>query len=321
VQATKQGWLYVFNRETGEPVWPIEEREVKASDIPEEKLWPTQPHVTWPAPFEQQGMTEDDLIDFTPALREEALEAARQFRFGDVFNPPSLLNAADGTRGAFHVPSSNGGANIPGGAAVDPVTGYFYVASQHGWEILSMVPAREKYPDGKAWKGWGSPDGGPTSLYVSTRVPFRGPSGGRGNPPLPLMKPPYGRIVAYDMNTGNISWQIPNGDTPERIKTHPALQGIDIGNTGQNSHANLLVTKSLLMYGEGRGGEANFRAVDKKTGKEIGRVAIPAQTNTAPMTFLHKGRQYILAAVASSTVPAELVALALPKDKNERPAH
>jgi quinoprotein glucose dehydrogenase len=321
VQATKQGWLYVFNRETGEPVWPIEERPVKASDVPEEKLWATQPHVTWPPPFEQQGMKEDDLIDFTPALREEALEAARQFRFGDVFNPPSLLNAPDGTRGAFHVPSSNGGANIPGGAAVDPETGYFYVASQHSNEVLSLMPAREKYPNGKAWAGWGSPDGGPTSLYVSTQAGLRGPSGGRGNQPLPLMKPPYGRIVAYDMNTGNISWQIPNGETPERIKNHPALKGIDIGNTGQNSHANLLVTKSLLMYGEGRGGEANFRAVDKKTGKEIGKVANPAQTNTAPMTFLHNGRQYILAAVASSTVSAELVALALPKDKSERPAH
>lgn len=313
-QATKQGWIYVFNRETGQPVWPIEERPVKASDVPFEKLAPTQPHVTKPPPFEQQGVTEDDLIDFTPALREEALKTARQFRMGaGMFQPPSLARAPDGTRGTFMAPSSNGGANIPGGAAVDPETGWMYVASQHGYEVLSLIPAGEKYPDGKPWPGWGSADGKITSLYVSTAMPARGPSGGRGNFPLPLMKPPYGRIVAFDLNKGDLAWQIPNGDTPERIRNHPALKGIDIGNTGQNSHANLLVTKTLLMYGEGRGGEPNFRALDKTTGKEVGRVTLPAQTNTAPMTFMHNGRQYIVAAIAGAENPAELVALTLPR--------
>jgi quinoprotein glucose dehydrogenase len=319
VQPTKQGWLYVFNRETGQPVWPIEERPVKASDVPHEKLWPTQPHVTWPPPFEQQGVTEDDLIDFTPALREEALKIARQFRMGrGMFHPPSLTNGPDGKKGTFMAPSSNGGANIPGGAAADPETGWLYVASQHGYDVLALMAAREKYPDGKPWKGWGSPDGKITSLYVSTPAPAPGPSGGRGNPPLPLLKPPYGRIVAYDMNTGDIKWNIPNGETPERIRSHPALQGIDIGNTGQNSHANLLVTKTLVMYGEGRGGDAFFRALDKQTGKELGKIAIPAQTNTAPMTFMHNGYQYIVAATASATQPAELVALALPAARPPR---
>jgi quinoprotein glucose dehydrogenase len=180
------------------------------------------------------------------------------------------------------------------------------------------MAAREKYPDGKPWKGWGSPDGKITSLYVSTPVPAPGPSGGRGNPPLPLLKPPYGRIVAYDMNTGDIKWNIPNGESPERIKNHPALQGLDIGNTGQNSHANLLVTKTLVMYGEGRGGDPFFRALDKQTGKELGKVAIPAQTNTAPMTFMHNGHQYIVAATASATQPAELAALALPAARPPR---
>ena len=313
-QATKQGWIFVFNRETGQPVWPIEERTVKASDVPFEKLARTQPHVTKPPPFEQQGVTEDDLIDFTPALREEALKMARQFRMGaGMFHPPSLARSPDGTRGTFMAPSSNGGANIPGGAVVDPETGWMYVASQHGYEVLSLMPAGEKYPDGKPWPGWGSADGKITSLYVSTAMPAPGPSGGRGNSPLPLMKPPYGRIVAFDLNKGDFTWQIPNGDTPDRIKNHPALKGIDIGNTGQNSHANLLVTKSLLMYGEGRGGEPNFRALDKATGKEVGKIQLPAQTNTAPMTFMHNGRQYIVAAIAGAENPAELVALALPR--------
>jgi quinoprotein glucose dehydrogenase len=313
VQATKMGWLYVFNRETGEPVWPIEDRPVPASDVPGEKMWPTQPHVTWPPPFEQQGVTEDDLIDFTPALRAEAVTIARQFRMRrGMFTPPSLVNAADGTRGTFMAPSSNGGANIPGGAAVDPETGWVYVASQHGYEVLALMPAQERYPDGKPWPGWGSPDGRITSLYVSTSSPAPGPGGGAGNPPLPLMKPPYGRIVAYDMNTGDLKWNIPNGETPDRIRNHPALQGLDIGNTGQNSHANLLVTKSLLMYGEGRGGDRYFRALDKETGQEIAKIQLPAQTNTAPMTFMHEGRQYIVAAVASAQSHAELVALRLP---------
>ena len=318
VQPTKQGWLYAFNRETGQPIWPIEERPVKASDVPREKLWPTQPHVTWPPPFEQQGVTEDDLIDFTPALRAEAVKTARQFRMGGgMFHPPSLAKAPDGTMGTFMAPSSNGGANIPGGAATDPETGWLYVASQHGYEVLALVPAREKYPDGKPWPGWGSGDGKITSLYVSTTMPAPGPTGGVGNP-LPLMKPPYGRIVAYDMNTGSIMFNIPNGETPARIRNHPALKGLEIGNTGQNSHANLLVTKTLVMYGEGRGGDRYFRALDKKTGKELAKLELPAQTNTAPMTFLHNGHQYIVVAIAGPTTPAELVAIALPEARADR---
>jgi quinoprotein glucose dehydrogenase len=313
VQATKQGWLYVFNRETGEPLWPIEERAVPQSDAPHEKTWPTQPFVTKPAPFEQQGITENDLIDFTPALRAEGLRIARQYRMGPLFSPASLRKAPDGTQGTFMVPSSNGGANIPGGAVVDPETGWVYVASQHSYEALSLVPARERYPDGKPWPGWGSDDGGVTSLYVTDNAAgMYGPRGGPGLDPLPLLKPPYGRIVAYDLNHGDKVWEIPNGDTPAFVRNHPALKGVKLGNTGQDSHANLLVTKTLLMYGEGRGGEPHFRAVDKKTGKEIGKVDIPARTNTAPMTFMHEGHQYVVAAISSDGVPAELVALALP---------
>jgi quinoprotein glucose dehydrogenase len=264
-------------------------------------------------------VTEDDLIAFTPELKKEAVAIAKNYRMQKgMFNPPSLVNAADGTKGAFMAPSSNGGANIPGGAAVDPETGWLYVASQHGYEVIALMPAREKYPNGKPWPGWGSPDGKITSLYVSTASGVRGPSGGKDNPPLPLMKPPYGRIVAYDMNTGNIMFNIPNGDTPERIRDHPALAGVRIGNTGQNSHANLLVTKTLLIYGEGRGGDRYLRALDKRSGKEIAKIELPAQTNTAPTTFMHNGHQYIVAAIASGNLPAELVAVALPAARPPR---
>jgi quinoprotein glucose dehydrogenase len=295
-QATKQGFLYVLNRETGQPVWPIEERPVPQSDVPGEKTWPTQPFPTKPPPFELQGITENDLIDYTPELKEQALKLAREYRLGPLFLPPSLAKAPDGTKGAFNVPGANGGANIPGGAAADPETGMVYIASERGHSVLSMVRGDEKFKGG-------------TSAYVSM-----GPGGIRGPQGLPLLKPPYGTIVALNLNTGDHAWTIPDGDTPDEVKNHPALKGVKLPVTGKPTQANLLVTKTLLFYGEGRGGSPLFHAVDKKTGKEIAAVEIPAATNTAPMTFLHDGRQYILAAVASPDVSAELVALALPKE-------
>jgi quinoprotein glucose dehydrogenase len=174
IEATKQGWAYVFNRETGRPVWPIEERPVAASDAPNERAWPTQPHVTKPAAFELQGITEDDLIDFTPELRAQAVELARQYRLGPLFAPPSLLEAADGTQGAFVVPGANGGANIPGGSSVDPETGILYVATERGHSVISLVPGDRRAS---------------TAAFVST-----GPGGIRGPMGLPLLKPPYGAV-------------------------------------------------------------------------------------------------------------------------------
>jgi quinoprotein glucose dehydrogenase len=293
VQATKQGWAYVFDRETGQPVWPIEERPAPPSDTPGERAWPTQPYVTRPAAFEIQGITENDLIDFTPELRAQALELARAYRMGPLFTPPSLRDAPDGTAGAFVVPGANGGANIPGGAAVDPETGILYVATERGHSVITLVPGSVR---------------GSTARYVST-----GPAGIRGPQGLPLLKPPYGSIVAIDLSTGEHLWRIPNGGTPESVRSHPALRGVELPTTGQLAHANLLVTRSLLFYGEGRGGDPWFHAVDKRTGREIARIALPATTNTAPMTYLHQGRQYIVLPVAGPGVEAELVALALPR--------
>ena len=294
VETTKQGWAYVFNRETGEPIWPIEERKVPRSDVPGETLSPTQPFVTRPPPFEQQGVTEDDLIDYTPELRAEALAIARQYRMGPMFNPPSLLDAPDGTRGAFVQPGANGGANIPGGSSVDPETGMLYVATERGHSVISLVPGSER---------------GSNAGYVST-----GPGGIRGPQGLPLMKPPYGSIVAIDLTKGDIAWAIPNGDTPASIKNHPALAGVDLPRTGKQSHATVLTTRSLLFYGEGRRGDAVLHAVDKKTGAEIATVALPATTNTAPMSYMHDDKQYIIASVGQAGSTGEFVALTLPPD-------
>lgn len=293
VQTTKQGWAYVFNRETGEPVWPIEERAATASDVPGERTSATQPFVTRPAAFEKQGLNEDDLIDFTPELRQQALEIARQYRMGDIFTPPSLAEGLDGKKGTFVVPGANGGANIPGGSSIDPETGMLYVATVRGHSVISMVPGPSK---------------GSNAGYVSL-----GPGGIRGPQGLELLKPPYGSIVAIDLNTGDHVWRIPNGDTPESLKNHPAVQGVDLPQTGKRSHATILTTKTLLFYGEGRRGDPWFHAVSKSTGEEVGRVELPATTNTAPMTYMHEGRQYIICAVAQAGYEAELVALALPE--------
>ena len=203
VQVTKQGWAYVLDRETGEPVWPIEERDVPQSDVPGEKLSPTQPFVTRPAPFEMQGITEDDLIDFTPELRAEALEIVKEYRLGPLFNPPAVGD----DRPSIHCPGANGGANIPGGAAVDPETGILYVASTRGCSAPRLFPGVER--DSTANVAW-------VTL---------GPGGARGPQRLPLVKPPYGTITAIDLNTGDHIWQIPNGTTPDRIRNHPGARG------------------------------------------------------------------------------------------------
>ena len=298
VQVTKQGFAYVFNRKTGEPIWPIEERPVPKSDVPGEKAWPTQPFPTRPAPFEQQGISEADLVDFTPELKAAALKVAKQFRMGPLFTPPSLAKAADGTQGAFFVPGAMGGANIVGGSAVDPETGIMYVATERGYGTLAMVPGSQI----KSNAGYVSSRGGPRARL----------EGG-----LSLLKPPYGSIVAIDLNSGDQLWRIANGDTPENVKNHPLLKGVVLPKTGKQSQAVVLVTKTLLMYGEGRSGDAWFYAADKKTGKEIARIKIPATVNTPPMTYMHEGRQYVVLSVAGEGVEAEHVALALPDTKGK----
>jgi glucose dehydrogenase len=287
VQLTKQAFAYAFDRATGEPLWPIEERPVPPSDVPFEWTSPTQPFPTKPAAYDRQGIGEGDLVDFTPAIKAAALEAVKTLRMGPMFTPPSLIEAPDGTRGTLVLPHYGGGANWEGGAA-DPETGMLYVGSQTSLTVFAVSPAGDRSDI--------------RYLFVNGEAPR--PMG------LPLVKPPYGRITAIDMNTGEHRWMAVNGDTPDDIKNNPALAGITIPPTGKPSRATLLVTKTLLFAGEGYGGAPILRAYDKATGAVVAEIPLPGAASSKPMTYMLDGKQYVVLAVGRDT-PAELVAFAL----------
>jgi quinoprotein glucose dehydrogenase len=291
VQVTKQAWAYVFDRVSGEPLWPIEERPVPQSDVPGEMTSPTQPHPTRPAPFDRQGFSEDDLIDFTPELRAQALGLVAGYRMGPIFTPPSLIGGPDGTGGTLMLPNAIGGANWEGGA-VDPETGILYVGSHTSPGVIGLRPTDRERSDVAYWAGGRAP-----------RM-----AGG-----LPVVKPPWGRITAIDLNTGEHVWMLANGATPAQIAEHPALAGVELPRTGKPSRAGLLVTKTLLFAGEGLGGDPVFRAHDKASGEIIAEIELPATQSGIPMTYMHEGRQYIVMAVGGRGFPAGLVALALPE--------
>ncbi len=301
---TKQGFTFVFDRETGEPVWPIEERPVPGTDIPGERTSPTQPFPTKPAPFERQGVTEDDLIDFTPDLKKEALEIAKSYRLGPLYTPPSLVTG--NMKGTLSLPGAQGGANWQG-AALDPETGVLYVGSSVDPAVLGMVHdpkiSNMDYVQGRRLK---LPEGG-------------GPQG------LPLLKPPWGRITAIDLNTGEKLWTMANGEPPEYVVRHPALAGIVLPRTGRPERAGLLVTKTLLFAGEGSGlfaayggGGDKLRAHDKRTGEILAELELPANETGVPMTYLVDGIQYIVVAVGAKDHPAELVAYRLPDEEIDK---
>jgi len=296
-QVTKQGFTYVFNRVTGEPVWPIVERQVPQSDVPGEKTSPTQPFPTKPAPFDRQGVTEDDLIDFTPALKAEALRIASQFKLGPLYTPP-IMAGAGGKLGTLTVPHNQGAANWES-AAADPETGLLYVPSVTNWWASALM------------------EGGDRSdmRYIGKPTRVEAPLG------LPLIKPPWGRITAIDINTGEHAWMVPNGQAPEYVRKSPVLDGIDLSGAGNPERAPLLVTKTLLFSGDGaglfssgpQGGGKKFRALDKKTGQTIFEMELPANETGLPMTYVAGGRQFIVVAVGAAGYPAEMVALALPR--------
>jgi quinoprotein glucose dehydrogenase len=292
VQLTKQSFAFAFDRVTGRPLWPIEERPVPPSDVPGERASKTQPFPTRPPALDRQGVTENDLLDLTPELQEEALAIARQYRLGPLYSPPSLADAPDGTRGTIQLPGTGGGALWEGGAA-DVETGMLYVGTLTSPTLLSLHP-EPGYSD---------------IAYVSAGLVVNGPRG------LPLFRPPFGRITAVDMNSGRHVWMKPNGGTPPEIHDHPSLRGVELPPTGSSSRAVLLVTKTLLFAGEGWTGEPVFRAYDKRTGEVVAEIEIPAQATSLPMTYLHRGRQYIVFAAGDGATEhaAELVALALPE--------
>lgn len=293
MSVTKQSWVFTFDRATGEPIWPIVETPVPAGDVPREWYSPTQPIPSRPAPFDRQGFTEADLIDFTPALRAEALAAIADFRLSpSLYSPPSLADAADGTRGTLSLPSSTGGANWEG-SALDPETGILYIPSRTALGVLSIGKDEDSDLD--------------YSQSFGVRVPrVQG---------LEIVKPPYGRITAIDMNSGEHLWQIANADTPDQIANHPALAGIDIPRTGVPTRAGVVATKTLLFVGEGGGGRGAspiLRAIDKLTGDIVAEIELPNPQSGLPFTYEHDGKQYLAMFVSGGGQPAELVAYALP---------
>lgn len=344
-QVTKQAFTYVFDRVTGKPVWPIVERPVPQSDVPGEKTSPTQPFPTKPPAFDVQGSSIDHLIDFTPALREEAIKIASAYKMGPLYSPP-IVPDTDGKAALFLMPTHLGGANWPGGA-VDAETGTLYVASITGSEFLAVSKADPARSDmgyvggggggggrgaagaagGRGGVGRGGRGGGRGGDYVGNLedadMPASGRGGGRGAPGpqgLPLVKPPWGRITAIDLNKGDIMWTAANGDAPDFIRNNPVLKGIDLSNTGRPSRSLLMVTKTLLFAPEGNNlwpgpagaGGNMLRILDKKTGALIHELALPAMATGVPMTYMADGRQYVVLAIGASGFPAELVALALP---------
>lgn len=299
-QPTKQAWLYVFDRVTGKPVWPIVEKPVPQSYEPGEKTSPTQPHVTRPAAFDVQQINPETIIDFTPELHKEALEILSHYELGGVFTPPG--GPRNGKLGVLKMPVTEGGANWQGGAA-DPETGIVYIASENllRGAFVPRYAGRPATPQVQS-PATPNPSGGPT---------YFGPQG------LPMMKPPYGRITAIDLNTGDHIWMQPNGDTPAWIKNHPALKGVNLPRTGTPEHAGMIVTKSLLFAGEGSGlyamppesGGNKFRAYDKRTGEIVSEFELPANQTGVPMTYAIDGQQYIVMSVGAAGHPGELVAL------------
>jgi len=290
MQVSKQSWVYAFDRVTGEPIWPIEELPVPIGDVPGEWYSPTQPFPTRPAAFDRQGVTVDDLIDFTPELRAEAIAATERFRMSEnVYAPPSLASADDGTVGTLSLPSATGGANWEG-AALDPETGMLYVPSRTALAVLSV----ENDPEAEV----------AYSQAFGVRVPrVQG---------LEIIKPPYGRITAIDMNSGDHVWQIANADTPANIANNRALEGIDLPRTGVPTRAGLLLTKTLLFSGEGVGGGPTLYAYNKQTGDIVARIELPNTQTGQPFTYEHDGKQYVAMFVSGSGKPTELVAYALP---------
>ncbi len=296
VQVTKQAFTFVFDRITGQSIWPIEERNVPKSNVPGEVTSPTQPCPSKPAPFDRQGYSDDILVDFTPEIKKEALKIASKFHKGPLYTPVNLYNPPR-ELGTLMIPDAVGGANWQGGV-FDPETGVLYISSSTVLRPMSIEPSA---------KGTGDMD------YVAFMGNSRiGPYG------LPLVKPPYGRITAIDLNKGEHKWMIPNSDTPDWVKNIPALKGIKIPRTGSPERVGMLVTKSLLFAGEGSGlyasdggGGKVFRAHNKATGKIISEFELPANQTGVPMTYSINGKQYIVVAVGTVGHPGELVALSL----------
>jgi quinoprotein glucose dehydrogenase len=355
-QATKQGFLYVFDRITGKPVWPIEERPVPQTDVPGEKTSPTQPFPTRPPAYSRNGVTENDLVDFTPEIKAQALDVAKRYRLGPVFLPP-LVSKAEGPLAAMTAGTLSGGVNWPGSAYDPEMHAFFTHACNACIAPLGLVAPPKEFSDldyvmgtaGQQFRpivGGGegeaadaprqpaTPPAAPPAPATNTAGAAAGPTGGgragaaaggggggfgatvQG---LNIVKPPYGVVVGINMDTGDLMWSTPHGDTPDNVRNHAALRGVNIPKAGQQGNVGVVVTKTLVIVGDPlvtttpdhpRG--AMLRAYDKQTGKEVGAVFMPAAQSGSPMTYLVDGRQYIVVAVSGGNYSGEYIAFSLP---------
>jgi quinoprotein glucose dehydrogenase len=327
-QPSKQGFLYVFDRVTGKPVWPIEERKVEVGSVPGEWYSPTQPFPTKPPAYSRNGVSIEDLIEFNPELREKAKAVVSKYHLGPVFTPP-VASKADGQLGTLTLGTASGGTNWPGGS-YDPETHIVYAYACNACvEPIGLVPAPKQVSDlryiaGVDGQEVGIMRGPGENAGADSPMPPKKPAGGgfvRLNvDDLPLIKPPYGTITAINLDEGKIVWQIAHGETPDVVRNYPAFKGMSIARTGQQTYnIGTLITKTLVVAGEGqvtttadhpRG--AMLRAYDKATGKEVGAVYMPAPQSGSPMTYMVKGKQYIVVAVSGGPYSGEYIAYTLP---------
>ena len=297
-QVTKQSFVYAFNRLTGEPIWPMVERPVPASTVPGEKLSPTQPFPTKPAPYDIQGVSMDDLVDWTPELRQQAITAYADYQMGPLFNPPIQRGHGSGKRAAMFCPGGGGGANITAPAVADPTTGYLYVSSHSACSPIQLVPGEE------ADLQYDAPTGTTFSQYAN------GPGAGAPRHPagIPLYKPPYSRITAIDMNTGEHAWMIPTGETPARVQQVIDDNNLDVGNTGTGALVPMVVTPNMLVYSDtATDGTPMLYAINKASGAIEAEIEVPARSRYGMSTWVHDGHQYIMLQTGS-----KLTAMALP---------
>ena len=333
---SKEAFLYVFDRETGKPVWPIEERPVPQSDVPGEKTSPTQPFPTKPPRYARNFIdVPDDLIDFTPEMRAQAKDIMARYKTGPMFLPP-IVGDGKGLLGAMQLGNASGGTNWPG-AAYDPETHIVY--AQANQSAVSPISLRKppygfsdiRYVLGRndtefrvsEGPGFGTAADSPLAqrrpVAPAARPAAAAPAGGgltvQG---LSLVKPPYGVISAINLDRGDLQWQVPYGETPDAVRNNSALKGKDLGNTGQGGSVGLIVTKTLVVLGDSQMTSvmhpraAMLRAYDKATGREVGAIPMPAPQSGSPMTYSVDGKQYIVVAVSGGAYSGEYIAYKLP---------
>ena len=319
-QPTKQSILYVFNRVTGEPIWPIVETPVPKGDVPGEWYSPTQPIPTRPPAYGRNGFSVDDLIDFTPELKAQGLALISKYKIGPLFTPP-VVSKAGGPLGTLDIGCCQGGTNWPGGS-YDPQTHLLYVYGKTEMTSLGLAPPKPGKSDMNFIRGTAAYDiVQPPAAEGVAPAEGAAPAGGGGLTVqgLPLFKPPYGAITAINLDKGEIVWQIAHGETPDNVRNNPALKGVTIPRTGRAGNLGMVTTSTLVIAGEagfvtnpqGQRG-AYLHAYDKASGKDAGAVFMPAGQTGSPMTYMLNGKQYIVIAVGGAAFPAELLAYKLP---------